>query len=338
MQNTIPKSIPVLVPAAKQAAYGAGLYGAALPLLQNTQANINADIDALTDSIMAYGLSKTELSNRRDTVNAKVDNSRMFLTLSRDNIKPYLGSEYNQSWDITGLVGSLSIPYPATEVAQLLLSFKGVFTANPAWEIESKDITAARAQELLTDLEAAFNGVNNQLTIVGNLLETRDQKAQKLRKRLAELVMELGMRMDGLDNRWLSFGFNKPDADETPEAPLNVSAVLVGPTAVAVKWNASARAEYYRVFKKVHNVDNDYVAAGSPADLDFTLENLPAATVIEIVITAVNNGGESAVSEKVTITTTSSEQTACLNEGPHVKGGGAPCPAALLQQNHDNRR
>ncbi|MDB6024436.1 MAG: hypothetical protein JWM68_659, partial [Verrucomicrobiales bacterium] len=45
------------------------------------------------------------------------------------------------------------------------------------------------------------------------------------------------------------------------------------------------------------------VAVGSPADLDFTLENLPAASTVEIYISAVNNGGESQLSEKVTIVT-----------------------------------
>ena len=30
-----------------------------------------------------------------------------------------------------------------------------------------------------------------------------------------------------------------------------VTATLIGPTEVALKWNASARADYYRVFKKI---------------------------------------------------------------------------------------
>ena len=58
-----------------------------------------------------------------------------------------------------------------------------------------------------------------------------------------------------------------------------------------------------RVWKKVRGVDAAAVAVGSPADLDFTIENLPTGAVIEITITAVNNGGESPVSEVITITT-----------------------------------
>jgi len=303
MKNAIPQSLAALQTAAHQAAFGAGLYGTALPLLQNTQTNINVDIDALVDSIMAHGLGKTELSSRRETVRTKVDTSRMFLTLGRDNLKPVLGNDYNQDWDITGLVGSLMIPRSALDVLPVLTSFKGFFTAHPALEVPNKEITADKFDELFTDLNAAVNAVNEQETTVGALMKFRDGKADKLSKRLSDLLQELHMRMDGLDDRWKSFGFNIPDALETPDQVEHVQATLIGPTAVALKWNAAPRAAYYRVFKRVHGVDTEYVAVGSPADLDFTIENLPTNAQIDIVVTAVNNGGEGTVSEFVTITT-----------------------------------
>ena len=80
MQNEIPKSIPALLTLAGDASDGAGLYGAALPLLQNTKANIDADILPLVNAIMAHGTGKAELSTRRDTTRTLVDTSRMFLT------------------------------------------------------------------------------------------------------------------------------------------------------------------------------------------------------------------------------------------------------------------
>ncbi len=70
---------------------------------------------------------------------------------------------------------------------------------------------------------------------------------------------------------------------------------------MALKWDAAARADYYRVFKKVLGVDEDFVAVGSPADLDFTIENLPANATVEIQISAVNTGGESQRTASVTI-------------------------------------
>ena len=59
----------------------------------------------------------------------------------------------------------------------------------------------------------------------------------------------------------------------------------------------------YRVWIKIHDAEVDYTAIGSPSDLDFTLENLPANSTVDIVVSAVNNGGESAVSDVITVTT-----------------------------------
>jgi hypothetical protein len=302
MKNEIPKSIPALLTMAGLAANGAGQY-AALPLLQNTQANINGDINPLVDAIMAYGTGKDLLTVRRDAMHAKVDISRGFLMLGRDNFKPVLGTEYNQAWDNTGLVGSLVIPRNELEVLPLLRSYNHFLTANPTFEVASKEITAARADLLFTDLEGAIGAVNQQDAVVSSLLVERDGKVGLLRKRMSDLIGELKMRLPGLDNRWKAFGFNPPDATETPDQVNHVQATLIGPTAVALKWNATARAAYYRVFTKVHGVETEYVAVGSPADLDFTIENLPTNAQIDIVVMAVNDGGEGALSEVITITT-----------------------------------
>ncbi len=303
MKNTVPQTIAALLAAANKAAFGASLFETALPLLQNKQVNINADIDALVDAIVAHGNGKTELSTRRDTARTKLETSRSFLTLGRDNFKPALGSEYNQSWDNTGLVGSLTIPRAYDEVTPVLLAFKNFLTSNPAMEVESKDITADKADELFTQLTAAVNAISQQEVIVGQLMEVRDEKSKQLSKRLSDLIQELHMRLDGLDQRWKAFGFNMPDAFETPDSVEHVTATLIGPTAAALKWDSTARAQYYHVFKRVQGVDEDYVLVGSPADLDFTIENLPSGKQIDIVVSAVNNGGEGQRSEAVTILT-----------------------------------
>src|SRR4051794_1045492 len=103
MKNNISKSIPELLAMAGQASNGAGIHGAALPLLQNTKLNIDADISALVDKIMAYGTGKNVLSDNRESVQTKVDTSRLFLTVTRDSFKPVLGFEANAHWDVTGL-------------------------------------------------------------------------------------------------------------------------------------------------------------------------------------------------------------------------------------------
>jgi hypothetical protein len=165
------------------------------------------------------------------------------------------------------------------------------------------DITAARALNLQNSTENARRDVRTQLTELGKLRKTRKEKATALKERLSSLLSELTHLLDPMDDLWVSFGFKKPGATPTPDVPQGLVAVLVGPTAASLKWEAAARAEHYRVWKKVIGVDEDLVAVGSPADLDFTLEELPSNATIEIAISAVSNGGESAKSSVTTLVT-----------------------------------
>ena len=301
MKNTISNSIPALLAMAGQTSNGAGQHPALL--LVNPKAAIDTDIATLVDAIMAYGVGKNVQVDYRESLQAKVDEGRKFLTFGRDSVKSLFGNEYNGRWDVTGLVGSLAIPYSSGDVFVLLRSFKDFLAANPDLEIASKSLTVARAAELMSDLNTLQDALYQQGTIVENLLNARNAKADVLKKRMSDVIAELKMKLDGLDARWNAFGLNKPDALETPDGVESVTATLIGATAVAVKWGNTPRAQYYHVFKRVQGVDEDYVLVGSPADIDFTIENLPTGKQIDIVVSAVNNGGESQRSEAVTILT-----------------------------------
>ncbi|MDB6028455.1 MAG: family lipolytic protein [Verrucomicrobiales bacterium] len=288
---------------AGKASIGAGLYGATLPLVLNLKLNIDADILALTDKIMAYGTGKNELSDRRDTLNASLEISREWITLGRDNFKPTFGSKRNARWGVVGMDGSLSVPATPMEVLRILGAFKELLTDDPTLEVPIKDITATHAGDLIIALNAAVTAVQGQEEVVKGLLDDRNAKAEALRKRMSDLIAELNIRMNGLDNRWIGFGLNKPDAEQTPDQVTELMATLIGPGTAALKWSVPARAGYYHVFKRVVGIDPDYVLVGSPADVDFTLEGLPAGATIQIVVSAVNSSGEGARSEQVTITT-----------------------------------
>ncbi|MBA4146865.1 MAG: fibronectin type III domain-containing protein [Verrucomicrobia bacterium] len=125
-----------------------------------------------------------------------------------------------------------------------------------------------------------------------------------MRLRIRATISALAQELDSLDMRWDAFGLNQPGLKARPDRPEGVTAILIGPNAISVKWKRSARAEYYRVRRRVNGVDEIMVAVGRPGDLDFTLENLPSNSVIEITVSAVNNGGESVQSEVVILATT----------------------------------
>ncbi len=297
------KAIPALRGAAAVVKAAATTHGAGIPLLQNTADNIGTDADALTTTCNNHEAGKVVLTNYRSVLAAMVITVRAFLTLGRDILKPLFGGDYSQAYDVLGLVGTTMIPGTVQELLVVLQAFKAYFTAHPEQEDPLHNITAARCQALYDQLLVAQNNVNTQVAAVDDLLETRNIAAEKLRKRIRGVIDEMAQLISPFDARWVAFGFNKPGALETPDIVEHLQAVLIGPNAVALKWDPSARAEYYRVFTKIHGAEGDYTAVGSPADLDFTIENLPANATIDIVVTAVNNGGESAVSEVVTITT-----------------------------------
>ncbi|MDB6023996.1 MAG: hypothetical protein JWM68_219 [Verrucomicrobiales bacterium] len=296
-------TIPSLMGAVAIAKAAATVKGPGIPLLQNTDINIGIDADALTTARNIHEQSKVVLAGKRSFLAGVVVMVRVCLTLGRDILKPLLGGDYSQAYDVLGLIGSTMIPRTAEELLVVLDAFKAFFVLHPELENEPCNITAARMQVLYDQLLAAETAVNLQVTDVQTRKDLRDAAADKLRRRLRGLIDEMGQSLDPLDPRWLAFGFKMPGAQQTPDVVEGLIAVLIGPSTSALKWKAPARAEYYRVWMRVVGVDAEPVAVGSPADIDFTLENLPANSTVEISVSAVNNGGESALSEKVTIVT-----------------------------------
>ncbi len=282
-------------------AKGADEHGATISLGSNTALAIRADVAGVTTAVTNYGTAADELATRVGIVQGLKVESRTYLMGARDSFKPLLGFKYNQSWDSTGLLGSLKVPYSELELLPLLGSFKSYLTGRPALEVPSKNITILRTGELYTSLEDAIAAVNSQETVVDNMLRARDAKAKKLHLRIRGTISTLAQELDPLDARWTAFGLNQPGRKARPDRPEKISVTIMGPNAISVKWRRSARAEYYRVWAKINGVNQDMIVVGSPADLDFTLENVPANAVVEIAITAVNNGGESVLSEVVSI-------------------------------------
>ena len=277
--------------------------GATVTLTRNPKSEI---VDELTNTIMACGnleQAKQVKATRRNALVDSINDSQKYIRVVRDFLKSIFGNTYTDLWTALGFSNdSLAVSDLPEDLIRLLLAIVAHLTNNPSLEVGTV-ITAARAQALHDALVAAKHALESQEANVNMAMIERDAKYSVLRKRISNVYQELLMELDDLDPRWKKFGFNIPGADETPEQVTGVKVTLIGPTAAAVKWEAAQRASYYRVWMKLHGTEGDYTPAGSPADLDFTIENLPANSQIDIVVTAVNNGGESPVSEVITITT-----------------------------------
>ncbi|MFN7140245.1 MAG: fibronectin type III domain-containing protein [Limisphaerales bacterium] len=268
----------------------------------NTPVSIETTRTAAVTERNTYETARTVLDTKQAEVLVALKAAIIYIAYARDLLMRHLGSKYSEAWDAAGFRRSLRVPRSIKDVKVALEALNGYFTANASRQNTELNITAAHALTLFNNLCTAENAMNLQKSAVGTAKKLRDIKFKALKAQLTRLFKELGEILDPLDSRWVLFGFNKPGAKETPPAPTGVTAVLIGATAVSVKWQAAARADHYRVWVRVEGEEN-FDPMGSPADLDQTLEGLSANTNFEIAVSAVNNGGESAKSKVAKVTT-----------------------------------
>ncbi len=281
---------------------GANTHSVALGLTVGTKVLIDGDLNLLGLAFDAHRAGKEELKDLRILLRSNQDATYEFNFAARDSLKRTLGRRYSSAWEGSGFSNSLEVPRSVPRLQLVTRSLQAYLADHPAYEVPDA-VTAVLAQASLDALTNAQTAVDVQESAVGTLLAARRAKEKKLRLRLRWVIDELSRVLDPLDDRWTAFGFNKPGLQQTPDRPGKVSVILKDNDSASVKWARAARAEYYRVWIKVLGLHQDPIPVGSPADLDFTIESLPAGSQIEIGVTAINNGGESAMSEVVKVTT-----------------------------------
>lgn len=234
---------------------------------------------------------------------AAMKDCRAFARVTRDLLKPVLGYGFTQNWEALGFAKGLRVPERVSRVNPMMQAIRGYLTANPTMENAAANVTAARATQLFNALDAAQQALAAHEVTTATRKVSRDAKAKAVRNRISQLAKELTNVLSPVDPRWLRFGLNQPGSLQTPDVPGKVSLVLASNNALTVGWQKSARAGYYRIWVKVKDRDMEFVPAGNSSDLTFTIEDLPAGAEVEVAVSAVNNGGESARSEVTKVNT-----------------------------------
>ncbi|MBA4147939.1 MAG: fibronectin type III domain-containing protein [Verrucomicrobia bacterium] len=304
MKNDLQLPIPRMLTLGESVANGYDLHGVAIGITRNTGALTRADVAAAELARDIYEVGAQAARDRNGELQVLSKEAYEYGLLSRDILKPILGKRYSAAWNQTGLVGSLKIPSNHEDLQGLMQSMRTFFTNNAAWEAATQNVTAARAEDLRSGLSSKRAEVQAAAGERKTLMNLRDQKVTALRDRLRLFILEAGEKIGPLDPRWVAFGLNMPGARATPDVPQNVRAILIGNNALSVKWDKAARAEYYRVWARVVGSQEELVIMGSPGDIDFTIEGLPSNATVEIAISAINNGGESARSTVLVVLTT----------------------------------
>ncbi|MFN7139296.1 MAG: fibronectin type III domain-containing protein [Limisphaerales bacterium] len=304
MKNPIINSVTKLVPQLKAAIPGVTKYTAEIGLGADLATTMTTIKDDLITKDKEYEQGKIERKKRHKNLKGAIHNGRNHVMIVRQALKPSLSPRYTQLWDALGFNGSLKVPEKAGELMLSLTKMANHFTANPDLATADANLAAAKATALEAAILAAQTALNEQKGELSRLFEARKKKATEAHLLMRELFSTLTFKLTPVDSRWVEFGFNKPGAKPKPDVPQGVTAILIGPTAVSVKWLASPRANHYRVWRRIVGTDIELVPVVSAADLDHTLENLPNNADVEIAVSAVNHGGESAMSQVVLVTTT----------------------------------
>ncbi|MFN7138530.1 MAG: fibronectin type III domain-containing protein [Limisphaerales bacterium] len=303
MRNTLERSYAPMVAQVTQAIAGMEQHASTITFTLVTAEAMTTNLNQLTAGETKTQQAKAELRVRQRAVKAANLAAREFLLSAKDVLKRHLGRKYSSAWDEAGFLHSLKVPENEEKVVSLLQSLNAYLTKHAAFQNEPMNVTAARALTLRNNLITARTALNSQMTAWQLAMKERNGKMTQARGHLRALLKELAVRLSPLDERWASFGFNKPGQPQTPEVPKNVEAVLVGTNAVAVKWEPAARAKQYRVWWRIAGTDSDWVPAGSPKDLDYTFEQLPGNSRVEVAVSASNKGGESRLCEPIAVQT-----------------------------------
>ncbi|MFN7137852.1 MAG: hypothetical protein ACK4UN_00780, partial [Limisphaerales bacterium] len=271
MRNPIINSAPKLIPQIKAAIPGVTKYTGELDLREDLATTMTTSKDELITIDKDYEQARLELRKRTKALRTATRNGRNYVMVARQSIKPSLSPRYTQLWDALGFSGSLRVPHRVSSLILQLTKVTNHLTANPDLATGDANLAASKAAGFETAIVNAQTSVNQQKSEVGRLLEARKAKTGEVHKLMRELFSTLTFKLTPLDARWVEFGFKKPGAKPIPEVPQNLSAILIGPTAVSMKWSSAPRANHYRVWKRVIDEDVELVPVGSPADLDFTL-------------------------------------------------------------------
>ncbi|MBA4148017.1 MAG: fibronectin type III domain-containing protein [Verrucomicrobia bacterium] len=307
MRQNIPVSQGGLLGRMNVAIEAADSHSATVGLVHNTAVTMSFARAAAVLARDARELGKEELRKLRELLETERIATREFALLGRDQLKPALGRLYHPGWDVTGFRGGFRVSERASDLEVWAETFHGYLVRNPDKEVPAHNITAAQAAERYEAIKNARAAVKAQEGALTTLVQKSDAAFALLLKMLRGLVKELSLILAPDDGRWTAFGFNAPATKERPETPTNVTAVSVAENVRAVQWDKAPRAESYRVRIKVVGVDAEPKVVGTPTDTDFMFEELPANAEVEVTISAVNTGGESALSEVATFRTPTTE-------------------------------
>jgi hypothetical protein len=298
MKNTIPDQLSQLFTLGEDMALGCHSHEVTLGLKQNNELSVRADLSALLTGENSFQAARTGKLNAVQAQAAADKEAIKLIVAVRNRLKTFLGSKPSQMWAEVGFPdNSLAVPDTMPKRQAMLLTMNTFLTAHPLYEADQVGVTADECETRRAALASARATVNACRGDVGTKRATRDAKRKQFHKRARGLVTELKQLMPGDDARWRNFGLNPPDAVGLPDVPENVTVTPGVPEHLFV--NFEGVGDRFRVYVKIMGVDSDYVLKKTITDKESDLNTFTTGQVVRVRVSAVNDAGESLLSEPV---------------------------------------
>ena len=300
----VPAAVDAVISLGSKMLTGAQTVGDAINLEQNTAPKIAVDLydlsgDPATPLVPGkqakHAAQKLAVKAANDAARAAAHNGREYCRLAIGVLKPVLGNRWTTLWNAAGFVApSLAVP---RDPVPMLIRFREYFNANAAREVVALNVTAARAQLRVTEIQQAHVALANARNLKIDLKAARDASLAKLRKRLIGLRSELEQLLEDDDGRWYDFGFFRPADRQQPAPVTGLVLTPAGAGTVIASWSPSSNATNYRVSWKPTSSSGEPTEVGLFADPQAVISGLPTGVPLTIAVSARNSAGETAATE-----------------------------------------
>ena len=301
--NSLPSNTAQVIQLGNNMLAGLKSLGTILKITQITPAQFQTDLTAFVSADDAFNAARSSKQAASDHVLATVAEIGDWLGVVRGVLTGVFGVRWNTMWAQAGFNNNSTAVPPNSNARIGLAARLGVFfTKNPNYEVETMEVTAAKATALGHAVQAAKQTLAAADVSISTIGQTWDSADATLTEEMRDLVKILDVSLDRDDPRWLAFGLNIPATSSTPGKPANLSAHTDDTGAIVLKCDAVALATRYRWRMLLVGVQTDYQLAASTTEPMAAIGDVAAGQTVQIIVQAVNGNLQSVASDPVTFT------------------------------------
>lgn len=304
-QNTVPKPIAELLDLGQHNLSGIKSTGAAIGLLQYTEANFEPKVDALAGKQNDFNTARAQTAAAKTDLAAAVDGMRAICLIGRKILSISWGDTYSAVWTQGGWNhNSTEVPRDAAALLSLCGALKKLLTDHPEYVVDTPKITftPAALQAALDAAGTAQGALDTKEAAQTAAMTARTVDEAALRTAIRGLIDVLDTLMGPNDANWDKFGLNRPGATVTPAQPGVPTLAKGAPGTVTAEIAPVPGMTYVRWFTQLVGVDAEFRFFGRTSDPDVSFPGQPATGQLKVKAEAANEAGPGMASAVAEIT------------------------------------